>query len=70
VPRWVAAWFALAGVYAVANQLSFVAVGALLPSVLFLVFMLGQDLVSLVMAVTFWHGAAAPSTRVAPAAVT
>src|SRR6266704_5193106 len=30
VPRWIAAWFALSGTYAVANQLSVVAVGDLL----------------------------------------
>jgi hypothetical protein len=69
VPRWVTVWFALMGLYAVANQLSFVALGSLLPGVFFLVFMLGQDLVSLALAITFWRGAAAPATRVAPAPV-
>ena len=67
VPRWMTVWFALMGMYAIANQLLVVAVGALLPGVLFLVFMLGQDLVSLVIAVTWWRGAPAPSARVAPA---
>ena len=69
VPRWLAVWFALAGIYSVANQLAVVATGALLPGALFLVFMLGQDLVSLAMAVIFWRGAAAPAARVAPAPV-
>jgi hypothetical protein len=67
VPRWMTVWFAVMGMYSIANQLSVVAVGALLPGVLFLVFMLGQDLVSLVIAVTWWRGAPAPSARVAPA---
>ena len=67
VPRWIAVWFAIAGIYSVANQLSVVAVGALLPGLVFVVFMLGQDLVSLVLAVTWWRGAPAPSARVAPA---
>ena len=66
IPRWVPVWFALMGLYAVANQLSFVAVGALLPGIFFLVFMLGQDLASLALAVTFWRGVA-PSARPAPA---
>jgi len=67
VPRWMTVWFAVMGMYSIANQLSVVAVGALLPGVLFLVFMLGQDLVSVVIAVTWWRGAPAPSARVAPA---
>jgi Domain of unknown function (DUF4386) len=66
VPRWIAVWFAIAGIYSVANQLSVVAVGALLPGLLFLVFMLGQDLLALAMAITFWRGAA-PAARIAPA---
>ena len=69
VPRWVTVWFVLMGLYSVANQLSFVAVGALLPGLLFLVFMLGQDLAALALAIAFWRGAAAPSARVAPAPV-
>ena len=60
-------WFAVMGMYSIANQLSVVAVGALLPGLLFLVFMLGQDLVALAIAVTWWRGAPAPSARVAPA---
>src|SRR5438128_9484679 len=31
VPRWIAVWFAIAGIYSVANQLSVVAVGTLCP---------------------------------------
>jgi len=67
VPRWIAVWFAIAGIYSVANQLSVVAVGTLLPGLVFVVFMLGQDLVSLVLAVTWWRGAPTPLARVAPA---
>jgi hypothetical protein len=68
VPRWMTVWFAVMGMYSIANQLSVVAVGAVLPGLLFVVFMLGQDLVSLVIAATWWRGAPAPSARVAPAA--
>jgi len=67
VPRWIAVWFAIAGIYSVANQLSVVAVGTLLPGLVFLVFMLGQDVVSLVLAVTWWRGAPLPFARIAPA---
>src|SRR5437773_2163762 len=67
VPRWMTFWFALMGMYSIANQLSVVAVGALLPGLFFLVFMLGQDLVALAIAVSWWRGAPAPSPRVAAA---
>jgi hypothetical protein len=67
VPRWMTVWFAVMGMYSIANQLSVVAVGALLPGLFFLVFMLGQDLVALAIAVTWWRGAPVPSARVAPA---
>ena len=67
VPRWMTVWFAVMGMYSIANQLAVVAVGALLPGLFFLVFMLGQDLVALAIAVTWWRGAPAPSARVAPA---
>jgi hypothetical protein len=60
VLRWIAARFALAGLCSVANQLAFVVVGALLPGPLFLVFMLGQDLVALAMAIAFWRGRPRP----------
>ena len=66
-PRWIALWFGVAGIYSVANQVSVVAVGALLPGLLFLVFSLVQDLVALVLAVTWWRGAPVQSARVAPA---
>lgn len=68
VPRWIAVWFGVAGIYSVANQLSVVVAGAVLPGVLFLVFMLGQDLVALAIAVAWWRGATPiPSARVTPA---
>jgi hypothetical protein len=69
VPRWLVVWFAVLGIYSVANQLSVVAVGALLPGLLFLVFMLGQDLVALAIAVTWWRGATpiSSTSRVTPA---
>src|SRR5437867_1774624 len=70
LPRWIAAWFALSGAYAVANQLSVVAVGDLRPGLLFVVFQLGDALVALALFATFWRRGIAASPRIglAPAA--
>jgi len=64
LPRWIAAWFALSGTYAVGTELSVVAVGDLLPGLLFMVFQIGDALVALAVFATFWRRSIVPSPRI------
>jgi hypothetical protein len=64
LPRWIAAWFAVSGAYAIANQLSVVAVGELLPGFLFMAFQIGDAVLALAVFATFWRRSCVPSPRI------
>ena len=64
-PRWIGAWFGLYGLYAVANQVAYVATGGIPVPMLFMLFEFGSIVVNFALAVTFWRRAAAVAARVA-----
>jgi Domain of unknown function (DUF4386) len=64
LPRWIAGWFAISGAYAIANQLSVVAVGELLSGALFMAFQIAGALVALAIAVTFWRRSTTSALRI------
>ena len=68
-PRWIGAWFALYGTYAVANQLAYVVTGGIPLPMLFMLFELGSIVANFALAATFWRRAPAGArwTAVSPA---
>lgn len=64
-PRWVGVWFALYGLYAVANQVAYVVTGTLPVTMLFMLFEFGSIVVSFALAATFWRRAPAVAQRAA-----
>jgi hypothetical protein len=68
-PRWVGAWFALYGIYAVGNQVAYVVTGGIPLPMLFMLFELGSIVANFALAATFWRRAPAGArwTAVSPA---
>ena len=68
-PRWVGAWFALYGIYAVTNQVAYVVTGGIPLPMLFMLFELGSIVANFALAATFWRRAPAGArwTAVSPA---
>jgi hypothetical protein len=64
-PRWIGAWFAVHGAYAVANQVAYVATGGIPVPMLFLVFGLVSIVVNFAIATTLWRRAPAVAPRFA-----
>jgi hypothetical protein len=55
LPRWIGAWFAVYGTYAVTNQVAYVVTGGIPVPMLFMLFGLGSILANFALAATFWR---------------
>ena len=64
-PRWVGAWFALYGIYAVTNQVAYVVTGGIPLPMLFMLFELGSIVANFALAATFWRRAPAGARQAA-----
>jgi hypothetical protein len=64
-PRWIGAWFAVYGTYAVTNQVAYVVTGGIPVPMLFMLFGFGSILVNFALAATFWRRPPVAAARAA-----